>query len=193
VSRGAAGYPGPDSSPHEPKLNGPAFAHFDTTNYSCPGGGSGCHGAIDPVSLVLYGPDAWYTRARRILEDETGWYGDDSANQAIGSHGICDPMDGESKTDCDVCSRNHVRLNKTYHRDLKNRWETLGTPHDEDFVLSCPGHAVVSFNSARNRILNAMNPPYAYSYQYWGNTAVLRQCDGRGASSDGYVVWINIG
>jgi hypothetical protein len=52
---------------------------------------------------------------------------------------------------------------------------------------------VTSFISARNAILNAMNPPYGYSYQYWGNSAALRQCDGRIASSDGYALWVNIG
>jgi hypothetical protein len=102
-------------------------------------------------------------------------------------------MDGESYSACDACSRDHVRLNETYHRDDLGRYETVGTPHREVVDLACPGHRTTSFIVARNQILYAMNPPNATSYQYWGNTAVMTQCNGSGVSSDGYVLWVNIG
>jgi hypothetical protein len=170
-------------------LASPASADFQSSEYSYPGGG--CSGAIDPVTLVLYGANADRARARSLLQRETGWGGDTNTDQYARSHGHCTPMDGESYTTPAPTNRSHVRYNQTHHRDTKGRLETVGTPHEEDIEFC--GHSVVSFISARNEITFAMNPPFGYSYQYWGNTAAMRQCDGRVASSDGYVVWINIG
>jgi len=99
-------------------------------------------------------------------------------------------MDSES-WDWPTGDRRHVRYNQTYHRDGLGRLETVATPHKEE-LWGC-GHVVVSFISARNNVLNAMNPPYGYVYHFDGNDAALRQCNGSYVASDGYSVWINIG
>jgi hypothetical protein len=84
------------------------------------------------VTLVLYGVNADRARARSLVERETGWGGDASADQYARSHGFCTPMDGESYSGCGACNRLHVRYNQTHHRDAVGRLETVGTPHDED-------------------------------------------------------------
>jgi hypothetical protein len=166
-------------------------AHFSSSEYSYPS--SSCSGAVDPVTLVLYGDNANDDRAQSLVQRETGWGGDqDNAGQYAGSHGLCTPMDGQSFDNCAVCNRKHVRYNQTHHRDGLGRLETVGTPHEER-ITTC-GHVTFSYLSARNAILFAMDPPFTdNTVHYDGNTAALRQCDGSYASSDGYSQWINIG
>ena len=76
---------------------------------------------IDPISLVLYGPNAYESRARYVLGATLGWSSDSSTGQYASSHGFCTRMDGESYSGCGICSRMHVRYNQTHHRDTKGR------------------------------------------------------------------------
>lgn len=165
----------------------PASGHFSSTEYSYP---SSCSGAIDPVSLVLYGPNATGARSQALVQRETGWGGDDSTDQYTGSHGYCLSMGRESYDNCALCNRKHVRFNQTYHADTLGRLTTVATPHEER-VTTC-GHVTFSYISARNAIAFAMNPPFSFVYHYDGNDAALRQCNGSTVASDGYSIWVNI-
>lgn len=97
----------------------------------------------------------------------------------------------------------HVRLNQTYHQDLSNRFETVGTPHYE-VDRSC-GHAVPpddpstpnhdsGFDNGRGHVKYLWLLKYGDSklgnVQNWGNTRSMRQCDGRYANSSGGVYWL---
>jgi hypothetical protein len=165
-----------------------ARADFSSGEYSHAGGG--CASRVDPITLVIYGYTAYYEQARAVVESKTGWSGDNSASQYGTSHGFCTPMDGESYSRSGLYERQHLRYNQTHHRDLKNRYETVGTPHYE-IVRSC-GHVTTTYVYTRNWIVGRMSPPYATSYQYWGNTQNMYQCDGYPVSSDGQVAWVNI-
>lgn len=171
-----------------------ASADFNSGSYSHSSGA--CNSSVDPISLVLYGPGAYYSLARAKMESVLNvyrgpWSGDDSASQYANSHGFCTPMDGESYDSCDFCNRNHVRLNQTHHKDLKGRYETVGTPH-YDQLVSC-GHRAQSYVYTRGYIVGGMSYRYGVSYQTWGNTQPQRQCDGSYVASDGQVAWVNIG
>jgi hypothetical protein len=121
--------------------------------------------------------------------------GDDGASQCGVSHGFCTPMDGESYDACDICDRNHVRLNQTHHKDTLGRYETVGTPHFDQTVWcgAVRKHRAQSYLYTRNYIAGGMSYWYGVSYQNWGNTQPMRQCDGSYTSSDGQVAWVNIG
>lgn len=168
-----------------------ARADFASSEYSLTSAECGGGTRVDPVTLVLYGYTAYYGQARAVVESKTGWAGDSDSSQYARSHMHCTRMDGESYSCGGLCERNHVRYNQTHHRDTKGRYETVGTPHYE-IVRAC-GHVVTSFVYARNYIVGRMSPPYATSYQVWGNTRNMYQCDGYPVSSDGHVAWVNIG
>jgi hypothetical protein len=89
-------------------------------------------------------------------------------------------MDGESYDACDICDRNHVRLNQTHHKDTLGRYETVGTPHFDQTVWcgAVRKHRAQSYLYTRNYIAGGMSYWYGVSYQNWGNTQPMRQCDG---------------
>ena len=102
-------------------------------------------------------------------------------------------MDAESQNGPDISSRSHLRYNQVHHRDTLGRWETVGTPH-YDLRVYC-GHRAQDFNYVKYYIAGAMyDAGYTgVSYQFWGNTQLLWQCDSTAASSDGQVAWVYIG
>lgn len=52
----------------------PASGHYSSTEYSYP---SSCSGAIDPVSLVFYGPNATGQRSQTLLHQTVNQTTDD--------------------------------------------------------------------------------------------------------------------
>lgn len=175
-----------------------ASADFSSGSYSHSSGA--CNSSVDPISLVLYGPGAYYSLARAKMESALNanrgpWSGNDGASQYANSHGYCTPMDGESYDSCGLCNRNHVRLNQTHHRDTLGRYETVGTPHYDQVVLcgGLPKHRAQSYVYTRNYIVGGMSYWYGVSYQNWGNTQAQWQCDGSWVANDGNVAWVNIG
>jgi hypothetical protein len=176
----------------------PAAADFDSGHYSH--STSACNSSVDPITIVLYGPGAYYSLARSKLQQVLNvyrgpWTGNDGASQYANSHGFCTSLDGESYDACGGCDRHHLRYNQTHHRDTLNRYETVGTPH-YDRVVWCggvPKHRAESFSGTMYYIVGGMSYWYGVSYQNWGNTQAQRQCDGTWVSSDGNVGWVNIG
>jgi hypothetical protein len=94
------------------------------------------------------------------------------------------------------------------HRDSNGRWETVGTPHHEDFVVPC-GHAVdkgavdrknyrtrqgSGFDQGRRKIRQKVNNRnHDIKIRYLGNTTSFKQCDGDYAGSNGNVLWVSMG
>lgn len=155
-------------------------------------GGSDHARPLWPGCLLLAGPRQDGAGVERLPRAVTG---DDGASQCGVSHGFCTPMDGESYDACDICDRNHVRLNQTHHKDTLGRYETVGTPHFDQTVWcgAVRKHRAQSYLYTRNYIAGGMSYWYGVSYQNWGNTQPMRQCDGSYTSSDGQVAWVNIG
>ena len=172
---------------------GAARADFDSGHYSH--SGSGCSSGVDPITLVFYGASADQSHARSVLQERMGWSGDRRATQYATSHGECTRMDGESYSGCGICVRHHVRLNETQHQDAEGRSATVGTPHYDELAFCgvLPRHVASSFNYTRNLVAGRMSTWYGVSWQYWGNTQVMYQCDGRGVAADGTVAWVNLG
>lgn len=176
----------------------PARADFSSGRYSHVGD-CGSTRAIDPISLVLYGPTATDTNARPRLEiamsaqRDPDWFGQSPASgapQYASSHEFCTLMEADSMNGSG--NRSHLRYNQVHHRDTKGRWETVATPH-YDLNTWC-GHIARDFNYVKYYIAGAMSEyGYGVSYQFWGNTKSLQQCDGTIDSSDGQVAWINVG
>lgn len=178
-----------------------AEAAFSSGDYSH--GSYPCSSAsVDPITHVVYGSRARYSRTRIEIQASTGWSADDNADQWANSFGggqwQCTQMDGEVYSGPATASRYHERLNQTAELDNLGRFETVGTPHHDLLVWwDCgivPRHVADDYSGARNIIMGAMNARgYGYSWQWWGNSEPQRQCDGRRTSADGWVGWSNIG
>jgi hypothetical protein len=175
---------------------GSAQSAFDSSVWSYKTSGCASGGIpIDPISLVEYGYGAYYSQARARLEARTGFVGDNNAaGQWASSLGFCTTMNGQSFTalaTCSGCVRYHLRYNQTHEKDTLGRYETVGTPHFEQW-RGC-GHVVTTFTGGRDYIVNQMSAWYSYSWQWWGNTSPRGQCDGTAVGSDGYTAWVNVG
>lgn len=125
----------------------PARAKFDSAPYSFDSGSGGvCNDHVDPITLVFYGFTATRENTRAVVQNEMGWNGDTSAaGQWALSSGYCNTMDGQSTNGCGTCNRDHLRYNQTHEKDLKNRYETVGTPHREIWATPWSAMASTSF------------------------------------------------
>jgi hypothetical protein len=185
----------------------PAQADFSSSHYSF--NSSNCSTRVDPIGVVFYGYGAYagsYGHSRRtfdLLNGMPGWGDTSGGDQWASSHGVCTKMESEIATGCGSCTRYHIRLNQTHHQDTKGRFETVGTPHYE-IKRDC-GHAVPPDNPSTSNPDSGFDlgrghvkADYLRSYgsaklgdtQNWGNTATMRQCDGRYAGSSGRVYWL---
>jgi hypothetical protein len=115
-------------------------------------------------------------------------------------------------------SRFHVRFWETGGPDPRGRWYMVTTPHHEDWVPwpSCNkppigSHAVdkgavnrgpdyrtpngSGFDQGRRELVQAYDGKrhHAVSYESWGNTHSVMQCDGDYAGSNGVVAYITVG
>jgi hypothetical protein len=70
-------------------------------------------------------------------------------------------------------------------------YTTRGDAH-HDLLVHC-GHATDTYDGTRYELRTALSDAgHGWRSEYWGNTALMRQCDGRYTSSDGYVVWLRV-
>lgn len=188
-----------------------AAADFSSSNYSH--SSSACNNQVDPVTVVFLGYGAYaetHGHSHRTFDLINGmrdpahtWRDTGGGTQYASSHGDCTPMERQSMTSSDA-PRYHVRLNQTKHADLNGRLETVGTPHYE--VNTSCGHAVppdsqTSGNGSgfvlgrghlKNDWLDAYGSAKLFRTDNWGNTALMRQCNGwYAANADGVVYWLN--
>jgi len=175
-------------------------AHFQTYPYSlsgCPATGGNW---VDPVTVVFYG----YGTADRSLNhvrNHLGWNDESGTSQSFSSHNACGVMYGQKASGCFLCDRYHIRVRKTHDGDAVYGTTSVGAPHHEDFVWTClpPSHAVdkggagtglaSGFDQGRQAVYQAFAGPHGGFFQYWGNTAKKKQCDGDYAGSNGNVFW----
>lgn len=105
-------------------------------------------------------------------------------------------QDSQAGSDCDLCSRYHLRYNEG------NDWggASWGTwtmaPGHYDQVVWCGwfwGHASTTFDGARNVVHNAfVNNGYTIGWINRGNNQASVQCNGTWVAGDGQYVWIDI-
>jgi hypothetical protein len=195
-----------------------ADAHFTQPKYSYKT--SGCQGPTDPVSLVYYGDAARSVRTVMDIKKHLGWTPRNASGQYIRDHGDCrgmytDPADGPNDK-----TRYHVRIWGMQSKDTKGRWETVGTPHHEDWIANSPGnpgcglgkHAVdkgavdtddpdddtspegSGFDQGRRKIRQKVNTrQHDIKFVDFRNTQSFIQCDGDPAGSNGNVLWVSMG
>jgi hypothetical protein len=193
-----------------------AEAHWERSEYSYSAGcGSGDH--VDPIGVVFFGSAGHIFPVRRDVAKHTGWNSYPlQGNQFIRDHGGCRGVDAQLASNHGIpLSRFHVRLWQKVHPDQKGRWETVGTPHHEDWVQSCKGgrggHAIdkgavdrgqewrtrtgSGFDWGRRTLVEDYRGSrhHQVSNAYWGNTASKKQCDGDYAGSNGNVAWVSVG
>ncbi|MBA2568272.1 MAG: hypothetical protein H0V11_02890 [Actinobacteria bacterium] len=162
----------------------PAHAHFRSHLYSF--SDPACSRISDPIGAVFYG-NGDVARARAHVQHHTGWGGVVFTNtQWFYSHGACRAENGENSNGSWYETRYHIRFRQTPDWDSGLGFTTEGTPHYEEAVRC--GHATRSFDAARRLLTGYMAlGGHATWFEYWGNTAILVQCDGRAAWSNGYV------
>lgn len=192
-------------------------AHFPYPKYSYSSGGN-CQGPTDPVSLVYYGSAATSVRTRKDIQRHLGWIPRGGGVQYIRDHSDCRGMYTDPGSAPNDKTRFHVRLWGIQHRDTEGRWETVGTPHHEDWVKfpqcgSYPGdggHAVdkgavdrkpsdrtpegSGFDQGRRKIRQKVNTRrHDIKIRWFGNTRSFIQCDGDPAGSNGNLLWVSMG
>jgi hypothetical protein len=180
-----------------------AEAHFSSSDFSH-ASGSGCAHKVDPVTIVFLGFSAyadthghsWRTwdLINGMPDPDHDWANTNASTQLASSHSVCTEMERQSATGCGTCTRYHIRLNQTHHPDLNGRYETVGTAHYE-IDAGC-GH-VVPYNGfdlgrghVKNDWLSAYGSGKLWKTENWGNSDMIRQCDGQFSGSSGQVYWL---
>ena len=184
-------------------------AHFDSADYAFENSTCFDSTAIDPITVVFYGDRADSQNTRTHVVHHTNWTNTTGKKQWFLSEGFCTGDDGDQASGCGVCTRMHLRVNQTHDRDLQGRFETVGTPHDEDMMwFQCttgfqwpnckkPCHAVdenspdgSGFTRGRREIASTF---FAGGHQRvldnWANRRNFQQCDGQEAGNESGAVW----
>jgi hypothetical protein len=199
---------------------GSADNGFNLTSYSWD---RSCSHFIDPIGVVFYGrgaggeylPGQWYKNPPRKghIYYHTGWgrhsgEGTQYFKYVEGCYSNIDVQPAEAAPFPN--SRYHMRLFPL--DDYAGGPYLLGTPHHEDWVLRCPGHAVdmgssdpdhpvrtdngSGFDRGRRKLAIRFGKGrhrHRVTSHHWGNTKARMQCDGEYAGSNGNVAWIKVG
>ena len=157
-----------------------------------------CTARKDPVTVVFY-YRALATWVDTHLGHHTGW-GDtwfDGSVQYYETGGVCSPQQGSRANGSFSESRFHVRWREGTYSDSTYGAFSHATPHYERKV-DC-GHAVTpttggwsGYDEGRRAIYNAMSGPHSTYVKYVGNSAVMVQCNGWAAASNGNVRYVRI-
>lgn len=183
----------------------PGGTHFQTYPYTlsaCPAGSSR---EVDPVNFVFtqYGTGP-------VMDSQIGQYTNWDANggteQQFSSHNSCGPMYAQKATACwdgtSFCTRNHIRVKKTYDDDATLGTTGRGDAHHEDWSSQCNygfgGHAVDSngpdgsgFDMGRRALrIDFEEDGFSWWSEFWDNKRNFEQCDGDYAGSSGYTVFV---
>lgn len=174
----------------------------ESGNYSkqngCPAGGK----SIDPVGVVFHGSRGHAAGAAAAVQHHAGWSVSSGGSQGLNVHQgngnyACRGTDHQRASG--TLSRFHVRLWFVDASRGKSVQKSVGTPHHEDWVWTCPGHAVDSngptgsgFDWGRRKLSQEMfdGGHTGQQNEYWGNTANFKQCDNDYAGSSGTGVLI---
>lgn len=195
-----------------------ADAHFTQPRYSYKTSGS-CQNPTDPVSLVYYGDAATSRLTVRDIKKHLGWTPRNASGQYIRDHGDCRGMYTDPASGPNDKSRYHVRIWGMQSKDSRGRWETVGTPHHEDWIAYSPAnprcgagkHAVdkgavdtddpndrtregSGFDMGRRKIRQKVNTrQHDIKLVDLRNTQSFIQCDDDPAGSNGNVLWVSMG
>jgi hypothetical protein len=164
-----------------------ASAHFDVGRYTH----STCSsGWVDPINVVFYGYFATPQQSEKAMEKYGGWYNQSGTTQVFWTHDICRPMYGQRASGSACCNRDHTRFFQNDGLDTKGRYETVADFH-HDILTTC-GHKNANPYGSDDGLAMANEILYGHlaeSWQYWGNAARIRQCDGTYSGGTGYVMW----
>ncbi len=149
--------------------------------------------AGDPINLVFDGNGSWTNSYDYVLA-YLGWYDRGGSAQQFPDHSASpwENQDGQAGSDCEICSRYHVRYNQGNDGGGASWGTWTMAPAHYDQVVWC-GHKSSTYDGARNTIHNAfVNNGYTVGFIYRGNNQAARQCDGSYTAGDGSYVWIDI-
>jgi len=168
------------------------------THTACPGNSSN---RADPVNFALY-DHGTIGRITNQVSYHAHWSDTGGSTQSFGerSTGSCFHMDAQAASGNVWNSRYHIRFHHLTKQDPSYFDVTVGDAHHEDFVWTCPGHAVdqdgpqgSGFDQGRRNLRQNMEAGGHYWWStWWGNTQQFTQCDGGVANSDGYTVFVQI-
>ncbi len=164
---------------------------------------------------MLFGDEITAQNQQEMVQYHTGWSPSDGADkQATFSSGsnACEAMDVDNASNCDSCTRFHVRLNYVGHPRYStvaagrvvstSQGVVVGTPHYEEYVDDCKpgtlgfgtsGHRTTDYAGPRNLIVAQMSSEHPHEEAWYGNTSPITQCpDGTPSSArgDGRVEYI---
>lgn len=175
-----------------------AYADFQPSPYTTT---NDCTEMEDPVNFVFWGSSAGWGNSAGHVAHHTGWNSDSGFNQQNWTHNACYDKATQRKGGDGY----HIRF--FWAHEVSGRKWSEGAAHRERGV-ACdgnpypyPGHAVYpngsaggsGYDQAKRELRDAMKNYHNWSSAYWGNTWTSTQCNGDRASSNGYVIHVQIG
>lgn len=174
----------------------------------------------DPVTMVFYGPtaSAWNVRDT-IQEHLTTWAPTAGSHQSVRYAGsqtwspvgcVMESFQTGSSA-LGATPRYHARIFQAAYRGPNNEYYSASSPHYERLASCGPEqppvfHVVPSDNTTTgpaakrggyvagaDKVRFVLDNFYPYGSSYWGNTRLMRQCDGTNAKSNGWVHFFQLG
>lgn len=165
---------------------------------------------VDPINVVWYGPGATAKSIASKLRAR-GWADSDSegipdrigaaGRQVIyNTSGGCSYEKYQRATKNFASNRAHVRIFAT--TDDKGNAATVGDAHTDTIIVGnddCDktsflgvdfGH-IGDFNPGRDKLSETWTKYNYQANEFWGNTNVIKQCNGAMRKSNGYLLFIN--
>lgn len=162
-----------------------------------------CTHRVDPVTVIFF-YNGYQTWVNRHIPHHGVWTSDVTyegieKTQKFWDAGYCTQQWGAFASGPFWETRYHIRFREGHYFDATFGNFSIGTPHHETNV-SC-GHAVdrtidgwSGYDKGRRQLANTMainGPHYSY-YKYVGNSALMTQCNGWTAGSNGQARYIRI-
>jgi hypothetical protein len=155
-----------------------------------------CTNRVDPVTTIFYYQAyAPYVNVHiphhGLWTQDVQYEGSVEPLQRFWDAGYCTPQWGAfASAAAWESSRYHVRFREGHYADATFWYFSLATPHHET-RQGC-GHVVdptsggwSGFDEGRRALANTMAGPHYSFYQYVGNSALMTQCNGALAGSNG--------
>jgi hypothetical protein len=152
-------------------------------------GSSACRTIRDPLNLYFGAGLGTLAAASAALETVVGLdVAPAGADQWFWDVGLCQRQDRQRADAAAAPRRTHSRLNQGRRVDPQFDRVTAAPIHVD--VWTWCGDVAESFDAARDRAAQRIQstPGWFAVYSWTGNTAAVRQCDGRYTASDGHYV-----
>lgn len=184
------------------------IGRYEYEDSNCTANAQG-EGTGDPVNVVFWRDTGgvYSSEVMDLVEWLAGFYYGLGDDRWFLDHGGCRYMQGQNGTawGWEPVDRYHAR-----YRGVQGNWVLAPTHFEEqEWTLGCGplgigGHAVpdeedyggypwTGFLEGRQRILDAFaGPGFTFSFEWWGNDDLRRQCDNGEPWSDGWVLYVRV-